>query len=55
MTTYKIIRFYSPAEKAKGKMNYTVRIGLSLEEAKAHCNNPNTRCAGRWFDGYIEE
>lgn len=31
-----------------------VYIGLSLEEAQEHCNDPSTRGDG-WFDGYTDE
>jgi hypothetical protein len=55
MPKYKIIRFFSPDEQRKGKENYTVRRGLSLEEAQEHCNDPKTRREGKYFDGYTEE
>lgn len=45
---YKIIRFRFKAN------NRTIKKGLSLEEAQAHCNNPKS--SGKdWFDGYTEE
>jgi hypothetical protein len=60
MTTYKIVRFY------KAGPGRTIRRGLTLEQAQAHCRNPETssrtatstaarrRTAARgpWFDGY---
>ncbi len=48
MTTYKILRFTfdNPTK--------TVRIGLTLEEAQAHCQHEDTHGEG-WFDGYTEE
>lgn len=63
MDTYKIIRFYFK----KGKR--TIATGLSLEEAQAHCTNPEassstcrkwhnrqrTKTYGPWFDGYTLE
>lgn len=63
---YKIVRFYI-GNKAK----HTVRgmTGLTLEQAQAHCRNPQsgsqtctdskgkrrTRTFGAWFDGYTKE
>ena len=61
---YKIVRhFFS-------KRSRTIKSGLTLEEARRHCNNPETssstatgpyarriskRANGdRWFDGYEE-
>lgn len=64
MTTYKIVRMYM---NHYGKR--TIKTGLTLEEAQAHCSDPETssrtaqgragvertkRC-GPWFDGYDEE
>jgi hypothetical protein len=61
MTTYKIIRFY----QKDPDRNRVIRTGLTLEEAQAHCRDPETSsitCTrpenfayGRWFDGYTEE
>lgn len=48
MTTYKIIRF-----RFKGS-NKTIKTGLTLEEAQAHCQREDTHGEG-WFDGYDEE
>lgn len=63
MTTYKITRFYRlhPSE--------VVKRGLTLEEAKEWCADPETssntcteeegllrtQMKGPWFDGYDEE
>jgi hypothetical protein len=61
--TYKIIRFYFRGNKR------VVKRGLTLEEAQAHCRNPETssrtctssagrkrtRERGPWFDGYTQE
>lgn len=59
MSTYKIRRFYQNGEPV------TTRTGLTLDEAKAHCNNPETSSQtatdpkidqrGPWFDGYEKE
>lgn len=63
MTTYKIVRGYFRGGRR------TIKTGLTLEEAQAHCRNPETssrtatsaaarrRTAerGPWFDGYTEE
>ncbi|PYC48178.1 hypothetical protein DI396_03985 [Litorivita pollutaquae] len=43
--TYDIVRF-----RQNGKQ-WIIRRGLTLEEAQAHCQDPNTRGEG-WFDGY---
>ncbi len=65
MTTYKIIRgFFSDDFD-----NEVIDTGLSLEEAREHCSDPETSsrsCTepelvamteerGPWFDGYEEE
>jgi len=65
MNTYKIIRFYSdPSKRSK-----TRHVGLTLEEAREHCKDPetnsrtardaaarqHTREYGEWFDGYTKE
>jgi hypothetical protein len=52
MKTYKIIRFYAPGID---KENHVVKTGLTLEEAQEHCNDPDTRKEGEWFEGYDEE
>ena len=63
--TYKIVRFYSDPKFEKE----IVRTGLSLEEAQAHCNDPETSyltatsseaeyltaLRGPWFDGFTSE
>lgn len=62
--TYKIVRFYF-----SGKPKTTIETGLTLEEAQAHCKDPETSSStckskaskaatkqnGAWFDGYEEE
>lgn len=52
METYKIVRFYNPST---GRKNKTIFKGLSLDEAKAHCNRSDTRKEGVYFDGYTQE
>jgi len=59
---YKIIRMHFNGG------NRTIKTGLTLKEARAHCNDPETssstctrphlkritRLNGPWFDGYEE-
>lgn len=52
MKTYEIIRFYAPGID---RPNETIQTGLTLEEAQEHCNDPDTREEGVFFDGYNEE
>lgn len=49
--TYKIIRFFSD-DLNDPKI---IKTGLTLEEAREHCNRKDTRKAGVWFDGYTKE
>jgi hypothetical protein len=63
--TFRIYRFYKD-EKCKRQI---LKTGLTLEEAQAHCNGPESRwnsCTteeghaltakcGPWFDGYDED
>lgn len=56
MTTYKITRLHQELGQK------VIAEGLTLEEAEAHCNDPETCSAtcttptyGRWFDSYQEE
>lgn len=58
--TYDIVRFFQRAERE------VIKRGLTLEEAQAHCHDPETssttatseaaqeltRTKGPWFDGY---
>jgi len=47
--TYKIIRFYEDS-----RANEVMDTGLTLEDAQAHCEDPDTHGDG-WFDGYETE
>jgi len=65
VSTYRIVRMYQNPHLR----SYVVKRGLSLEEAQAHCRDPETSsrtatgydaqrrtmAAGPWFDGYEEE
>lgn len=46
--TYSIIRFH------KNKPNEVIATGLTLEEAREHCDSPDTSGDG-WFDGFGQE
>jgi hypothetical protein len=48
--TYKIVRFY----RDDNRRTRAIKTGLTLKEAQAHCQRPDTRGDG-WFDGYDEE
>ncbi len=64
--SYKIVRNYFRSD-APGRR--TIKRGLTLDEARAHCQDPetssktatsararaHTRAYGPWFDGYDEE
>lgn len=64
-TTYKVVRMYED----DGIENEVIKRGLTLDEAQAHCKDPETSSstaqdlegqtrtamAGRWFDAYVEE
>lgn len=54
MEQYKIVRFYIPGRDGSNRPNRTIKTGLTLEEAQAHCNDPRTIKAGVYFDGYTE-
>lgn len=63
-TYYRIVRFYQQDHPRE-----IITTGLTLEQAKAHCNDPEsssatatgehavrrTKTLGAWFDGYEEE
>ena len=57
---YNIVRFYIDDRSSR-----TIKKGLTLEEAQAHCQDPETssttasaakckRIGGQWFDVYEE-
>ena len=60
---YKIVRNYKDSYRKR-----TIDTGITLEEAQAHCSDPETssstcttaaakritRRNGQWFDGYTE-
>ena len=62
--TYKIVRHYRDSYRKR-----TIATGLTLDEAQAHCKDPETssstctsaegrrrtRQHGAWFDGYDED
>lgn len=62
MSNYKIVRHFFNGGKR------TIETGLTLEQAQAHCRNPETSSStctsskkiaytkrvGQWFDGYTE-
>jgi len=52
METYKIVRYFAPSQKKKSRV---VKTGLSLTDARKHCNDPNSRKDGVYFDGYTKE
>lgn len=63
--TYRVIRFYADPKRPCE----LVRENQTLEEAMAHCNDPETSsrtatdpaasestdCAGEWFDMFLRE
>jgi hypothetical protein len=50
MITYKITRFYLDDNKE----SEVVRTGLTLEQARKHCQSPSSK-GDDWFDGYTKE
>jgi hypothetical protein len=62
MDYYKVVRYFANGKK------YTIHQRLTLEEAQAHCKNPETcsetatsatakartRRCGDWFDGFTK-
>jgi hypothetical protein len=65
MDTYKIVRHFQDGSPQRR----TIESGLSLEQAQAHCEDPETSATtctlasrkrithsrGFWFDGYYRE
>ena len=52
METYKIVRFYYPNQNRE---NEVILEGVTLEQAKEHCQDECTREEGVYFDGYTAE
>lgn len=52
MRLFKIVRYYAPHLK---KQQRTIKRGLTLEQAQAHCNDSKTRKEGVYFDAYTLE
>ena len=48
---YMIVRFFRDPEK----QSQVIRRDLTLKQARKHTNDPKTRKAGVWFDGYDEQ
>lgn len=51
--TYKVVRFYRDSDHPDHLK--VIKTGLTLEEAREHCNDEDTHEVGVWFDGYEEE
>lgn len=63
---YKIVRMYQ--RESSRQYRRTIKSGLTLDEAQAHCSDPETSSStctrsdrrriteqrGPWFDGYTE-
>ena len=50
--TYRIVRFY----RFRKRNRQTIRRGLTLQDAQAHCSRDDTKHPrGDWFDGYEAE
>ena len=64
-THYRVVRFFFN----RPGYSRTIKTGLTLEQAKAHCNDPETssktctssvgkartRLLGPWFDGFTDK
>lgn len=48
---YMIVRFFAK----EGKKSKVMKKGLSLKEAREHCQREDTHKVGVWFDGYTEQ
>lgn len=48
---YSIVRHYCPSD---GRPSEIVRTDLTLEEAQAHCRDPETSTS-TYFDGYTSQ
>lgn len=71
METYRIVRFFFQGDKGRmtARRRITIKRGLTLEQAQAHCGDretSSTTCTtaigrrrtktyGPWFDGYERE
>jgi hypothetical protein len=67
VSTYRIVRFFR--DHGREYLDHEETTGLTLEEAQAWCNDPETssttatgpaaqavtRAKGAWFDGYEQE
>jgi len=62
MKKYKIYRYF----QKQGMGRKLIKSGLTLKEAQAHCNDPETSsltatkgtykgCKSQWFDGYTDK
>jgi hypothetical protein len=51
--TYKIIRKYRYQNHEDN--DKVIDTGLTLEEAKEHCKDPDSHEEGVWFDAFYEE
>lgn len=49
--TYAIWRFYHPSQNKESEQ---IKGGLTLQEAKDHCDDPATKRA-EWFEGFQRE
>lgn len=52
MALYNIIRFYKVTSHPYHKR--IIDTGLTLEQAKEHCNDPSTCEDGVYFDGFVK-
>ena len=51
--TYKIVRKYKDMNHPDHDKE--IKTGLTREEAKEHCKDPDTKEDGVWFDCFYEE